>query len=334
MSLIKNIKKFGLVKSVIEAGGSIHPLILPPEIGTGPGVMNPSIYVDNGRLLVNLRNTNYTLYHAEQKKYQHQWGPLQYIHPENDITLTTWNYICELDDGLNLTKITKVDTSLLDVAPLWGFIGLEDARLFRWNDRLYLCGVRRDTTDNGQGRMELSEIQISDTEVREIKRYRIPIPSTNESYCEKNWMPIIDKPFHWVKWTNPTEVVKYDIDTGTSKTVHLNESRFIPGYPDLRGGSHVMNFGDGYMAITHEVDLTKSELGAKDGNYRHRFVIWDRDWNIIRISDFFPFMNANIEFCCGATFYKDDILLSFSFQDNCAFILRVPMTFLKEFLGI
>lgn len=334
MVSISTIKKTGLVKSVIEAGGSIHPLLLPPEIATGPGVMNPSIYVDNGRLLVNIRNTNYTLFHAEQKKYQHQWGPLQYIHPENDITLTTWNYICTLDDDLNINGIAKIDTSLLDVPPLWGFVGLEDARLFKWEGKFYLCGVRRDTTDNGQGRMELSEIEITNSGVKELKRNRIPIPTTNESYCEKNWMPILDKPYHWVKWTNPTEVVKFDMTTQTSKTVHLNESRFIPGYPDLRGGSHVMSWGDFYIALTHEVDLTKSELGAKDGNYRHRFVMWDKDWNIVRISDYFPFMNANIEFCCGATFYKDDLLISFSFQDNCAFILRMPLIFLKGFLGI
>ena len=36
------------------------------------------------------------------------------------------------------------------------FIGLEDGRLLKWNDKYYLTGVRRDTTTNGQGRMELS----------------------------------------------------------------------------------------------------------------------------------------------------------------------------------
>jgi hypothetical protein len=334
MSLTSRVKKFGLVKCVTDAGGSIHPLILPKELATGPGVMNPSIFLDNGKLLVNIRNTNYTLYHAEQKKFQHQWGPLQYIHPENDVTLTTWNYLCELDDDLNLTKIQKIDTSLLDVKPLWGFIGLEDARLFRWDGKLYLCGVRRDTTDNGQGRMELSEIELTESGPKEVSRARMPIPTDAESYCEKNWVPVLNKPFHFLKWTNPTEIVKFDTETKKTSTVYLNESKFLNGYPDLRGSSHVLSLGDYYLTITHEVDLTKSELGAKDGNYRHRFVMWDKDWNVVRISDFFPFMNGNIEFCCGAAFYKEDILLSFSFQDNCAFILRVPMTFLREFLGI
>ena len=38
------------------------------------------------------------------------------------------------------------------------FVGLEDARVVRWNNQLYICGVRRDVYDNGQGRMELCEI--------------------------------------------------------------------------------------------------------------------------------------------------------------------------------
>ena len=53
---------------------------------------------------------------------------------------------------------------------MWDFVGLEDARLVKWNETYYLCGVRRDTTTNGQGRMELSEIDIKDDSVKELKR--------------------------------------------------------------------------------------------------------------------------------------------------------------------
>jgi len=46
--------------------------------------------------------------------------------------------------------------------------------------------------------MELSEIEITDTEVKEISRLRIEAPDVN-SYCEKNWMPILDMPYHYIK---------------------------------------------------------------------------------------------------------------------------------------
>jgi hypothetical protein len=42
------------VKTVIDAGGSIHPIIIPASETNGTGLMNPSIYNDNGRLIMNL----------------------------------------------------------------------------------------------------------------------------------------------------------------------------------------------------------------------------------------------------------------------------------------
>lgn len=143
--------------------------------------------------------------------FQHQWGPLTYVHPENDMHLRTTNYYLELDSNLNVVRHNKIDTSKFDTYdPMWDFVGLEDARIVRWNEKLYITGVRRDTTTNGQGRMELSEIQVNSDSVVEVSRFRIPPPKDPNSYCEKNWMPVIDKPFHFVKWCNPTEVVKVD----------------------------------------------------------------------------------------------------------------------------
>ena len=329
MNLAQQIKKFGFAKMAIDHGGSIHPLIIPAETTNGTGLMNPSVFVDGNRVLVNVRHVNYTLYHSENKRFQHKFGPLQYLNPENDIKLRTWNYLCVLDPNtFELSSTNYVNTQKLDVEPLWEFIGLEDARVIKWHNELYLCGVRRDTTTNGEGRMELSRIINN----KEFSRVRMPAPEPNSSYCEKNWMPILDQPFHWVKWTNPTEVVRYDPKTNTTVTTHLNTSNFVPGIPDQRGGSHVVSYKGFYIAITHEVDLTQPIVGQKDATYMHRFVVWDRDWNIIRITDAFTFMNADIEFCCGLAEYQGNFLISFGFQDNCAFVLKVPTAVIDEYL--
>jgi len=334
MNLSHAIKKFGLVKPVLDQGGSIHPLIIPAEHTNGTGLMNPSIYVDNGKLLLNIRHVNYTLYHSENKKFQHRYGPLQYLHPENDRNLRTWNFYCTVNDDLSLGKIIKIDTATLDAPPIWEFVGLEDGRLFRWDNKLFLSGVRRDTTTNGQGRMELSELEVGEDTVKEIARTRMPAPGANATYCEKNWMPIIDQPYHYVKWSNPTEVVRFNPEDGSTTTVHLDQTKFISGQPDFRGSSHVIPYGDHYLALIHEVNLFKSAIGEKDATYKHRFLVWDKNWNIVKFTDAFSFMNADIEFCCGAAFFKDDLLLSFGYQDNCAFILKMPKTALAEYLGV
>ena len=92
-----------LVKDVLQEGGSIHPLIIPPDTTNGTGLMNPSIFVRNGKLIVNLRHVNYTLYHCENGQlFNNRWGPLTYLNPENDITLRTVNYFCKLDSNFNI----------------------------------------------------------------------------------------------------------------------------------------------------------------------------------------------------------------------------------------
>jgi hypothetical protein len=329
--LSQQIYKNGLAKPVIAAGGSVHPLIIPADL-SGTGLMNPSIYIDGQTILVNLRHVNYTLWHSEHKKFEHRYGPLQYLHPENDIHLRTWNYMCVLNPDLTIRQVTKVDTSECDKEPIWEFVGLEDARLVRWDHKLWLTGVRRDTTTHGEGRMELSEINMFLDQVKEITRKRIPALGDNTSYCEKNWMPVLDQPFTYVKWTNPTEVVKYDINTGQTHTIVAATGPRIPGVPDFRGGSQVIPYGDNYIALVHETNLFNSPAGKKDATYRHRFVMWDRSWKLLAYTDAFSFMNADIEFCCGAAWYDNHLLVTFGFQDNCAFVLKIPKTCVDEFI--
>jgi len=322
------------VKLALENGGSIHPLVIPSSELKGPALTNPSVYNDNGRILVNLRNINYTLYHSEKKKFEHHWGPLVYIHPENDWRLRTWNIMCEMTDDMKINTFNHIDTSSFPDKELWEFVGLEDARIVRWDGKLYVCGVRRDLDTIGTGRMELCEIEFTENGVKEISQHRIPIPGykgDEGSYCEKNWMPIIDMPFHFVKWTNGTEVVKYNMETGLTNQVVLKNWKDL-GCIDLRGGSQVIPMGNYRFCLNHETYLFQSDAGRKDGIYKHRFIVWDENWEIAKVSKQFSFLNAEIEFAVGMCEYGDDYLITFGFQDNAAYLLRVPQQFVKEFI--
>ena len=152
-------------KLVLENGGSIHPLIIPAEHTNGTGVCNPSVFVENDKVKLIIRHVNYTFYHSEKKLFQHPWGPLTYVHPENDNHLRTINYYAELDENYNISRLNKIDTSRFPDQELWDFVGLEDARIFNWNDKLYVSGVRRDLDRIGTGRMELCEIVVNEDKI-------------------------------------------------------------------------------------------------------------------------------------------------------------------------
>jgi hypothetical protein len=320
-----------LVQRAVSQGGKLSPLVIPE--GASSGLMNPSIFIDSdGDLLVNLRHINYTLYHAENtQRFPTVWGPLAYLHPENDLRLITDNYLCKLDKDLNVINYTKVQMQELHT-PIWEFHGLEDCRLVQWEGKYYLIGVRRDTTSNGQGRMEYSEITIDKTNwaVKETHRMRIPAPEPDNSYCEKNWMPILDKPYHFIKWSMPTEVVKARTDSPSCETVVIKETP--PITHDQRGGSQIIRWGSMYIAFTHEVDLFKTYQDQKDAFYRHRLIMWDEQFNFVGVSKAFTFLDARVEFCVGAATFKGDLLLTFGFQDNAAFILRVPKVVVEDLI--
>ena len=315
-----------LVHKSVSQGGKLAPLILPHSHTLGMGLMNPSIFIDDdGDILVNIRHVNYTLYHSEKdQRFFSPWGPLSYLHPERDQRLVTTNYLGRLDKDYNLINFTKVDYSRFDVPPIWEFVGEEDVRITQWDGNYYLIGVRRDTTPNGQGRMEYSKIELDKTNwtATEVQRVRIPPPVDVNSYCEKNWMPILDMPYHFVKWAMPTEVVWADPNKSQSKQVLTKKTP--PISPDQRGGTNIVAWGDYYIAFTHEVRLWKNYLNQKDSVYRHRMIVWDKEFNFVGVTNPFAFLDTPIEFCVGAAIIKKNLVLTFGVQDNCAFVLEVP----------
>jgi hypothetical protein len=327
------MKTNNFAKHCLENNGQIFSLNVPVNLLSGTGLMNPSVFVDNDEIYVNLRHIDYTLYHSECRIFPHRFGVLQYVRPEDGAQLTSVNYICKLNSNFEISNVYKLDTTKLDTPPLWDFTGLEDVRLVKWNNKLYGAGCRRDTTQHGEGRIELSEISIN-TAANEISRFRIPVPDNKESYCEKNWMPVISQPYTFIKWTNPTHVVQVDPINKTSRTLVLDENKKIPNLNDFKGGSQVLTWGDYYVAVVHEALHYTNEINQHDTRYYHRFILWDKNFNIVKISDNFSLMDGNIEFCCGIAAYKDDFLLSFGFQDNAAYLLKFPQSLLGEFLEL
>jgi hypothetical protein len=179
--------------------------------------------------------------------------------------------------------------------------------------------------------MELCEIEVHKNQVVEVSRDRIEPPNNSNSYCEKNWMPFLDLPYHYIKWGNPTEVVKINPEEGTSKTVFLGESKSMPR--DLRGGSQVVSWKNYYVAITHEVDLFQSETDRKDALYKHRVCFWNKDFDLVKWSDDFSIMGGHVEFCVGLAQQGTDFLMTFGFQDNAAYLLKFPEQLFEDMIN-
>ena len=65
-----------LVHKSVSQGGKLSPLILPYDQVNGMGIMNASVFIDDdGDILVNIRQVNYTLFISENdQRFFSPWG--------------------------------------------------------------------------------------------------------------------------------------------------------------------------------------------------------------------------------------------------------------------
>jgi len=114
-----------LSEYALKRNGTLIPLIIDSKNTGGTGLCNPSVINIDDDIIVNVRHVGYTLHHAmgakfykdEGGKFQSRWGPLSYLHPEDDIKLRTNNYLGNIQNG-DLININLVDTSFCDSEPL------------------------------------------------------------------------------------------------------------------------------------------------------------------------------------------------------------------------
>jgi len=308
------------------------PLRIPVTTPEWPGLCNPSVFIDNGKIRMIIRNVNYFLHNSiNPDRFWSSWGPVHYITPDYDHHLRTRNWLCEYTR--NEIKWNIIDTSHNDKEPIWEFVGLEDARLVRWDGKLLAVGVRRDDNTTGMGRMEIMEIDESG---KEISRTKIEVPW--DSYCEKNWVPITDKPWHFMRTSNPVCIVKVNPeDLGKemmAEKIIEKEWYDISGVKGIynapwqgetlfRGSSQVIPYKNGtHIALIHTCELYLNEMGRKVAKYLHHFILWDKKWNIKKISPAFSFNDHHIEFTNGLA-YKDGIFyIPFAIQDNFSYMME------------
>ena len=139
-------------------------------------------------------------------------------------------------------------------------------------------------------------------------------------------MPVIDMPDYFMRWSNPTELVKVDLQKGKTN-VMLDNGIWQEKYGQLRGSSQVVRWKNCWIAIVHDTNywyFYDRGDANKDAFYMHKLIAWDNQWNLIHVSNPFKFLNGQVEFCCGADKLGDDLLITMGFEDNAGFLLKVP----------
>ena len=301
-----------------------------------PGFCNPSVMWDeqDKEFKMILRNVNYILH--DSKKIWSQNISILYSNPDKDNrNLKTQNWLGRCKDPINEDfEFTMIATTPYE--PQWEFQGQEDGRILRWKGQLISTGVRRDDNTVGRGRMEVMFLDKDDEGDGYHQSFsaKVPAPGDDSTYCEKNWMPIQDQPYRYVRMSNPTQVIS--VSTMGETKIIIDKPKQELGELDkfdmVRGSSQVIPYKDGYIALVHTCTLWWTANGRKVAKYYHAFIMWDNDWNIIHHSPVFSFGGFDVEFTCGMEYHDGNFYIPFAINDNVPFLLIVPQNIIYKFI--
>ena len=276
---------------------------------------NPSIMYDEttGLFFINVRNTNYRL--KKNHKGATECTPVKSA--SNAFDTRNFITVCRNPMEENLQWYLVKEQKRKYYSDKHGF---EDARLVNWDGKLYLSATCRDYNTGGMGRIVLVKLGRN---YEELEHHILEGTCNDCTFCEKNWQPIIGKPFQYVVSNSPTVVVKANMDSLRIKATKGTSGMCIGTgmVGSYRGSSQVIPYKDGYVSIVHH-----SEKDEKtQHHYWHHFVTYDKDFNVLHISQPYKFEGAPIEFCCGIAIKDDFAYITYSVMDKDASIMRIPM---------
>ena len=196
--------------------------------------------------------------------------------------------------------------------------GYQDCRLFVHNGKLCASAVVCDLTPGDtKPKIALLEFDAAgDIVAAHVQR---------SDRWEKNWMPaVVDDELHFVYSTDPTIALRYDDATCEVVPSALQVPKYIS---QLRGGSQLIPYEDGYIAVVHQVHQAHPLI------YLHRFVLFDRELQFVRKSAAFYFDKLGIEFCAGIVERRDGFMMSLGTDDRHSWIATVERETVRAMLA-
>ena len=269
--------------ALTKLGGERYALHVPGAIGAQH---NPSVTVHNGALVACVRVLS---------------------------RRRTTNWLGEIDKDWRLIQSRPVVAALK--------FEFEDLRLFTLDGKLYANAAIHDGSCTN---IRQAMLLIDGSAVAEINVWQSPRD-------EKNWMPVpaeTRSAFRFVYAVSPLKVLAHG-----EAVPETQPAGFV------RGGSQLVPYRRGFLAVVHEVfhplqapgyAVYLPEMGwvpiASDEKppppvvYAHRFVYFDAKLTRIELGPSWFFDDIGIEFCAGAAWWQDRLVLSYGWRDKKAMV--------------
>lgn len=288
-----------------------HQIPFVPPPGYVP--MNPSVTRRAEQIVTTVRCVNYRIDASGCYLIRGDDGSIT-----GDNPIRTRSFLLNLSDALVPKSDIEIETSPRAEYPL--VRGWEDMRLYSVDDQLHVSANVREANADGWCEQHRGQLFLDSLRCRVVNERYMPGPTAERSH-EKNWMPM------------PNGDFVYKIGHVVDKigvTVAVTPVPFESS--EMRGGSQLITFRGGYLALIHEATADASGRRA----YLHRFVFFDADARPLRVSLPFWFQDRQIEFAAGLCWHPDGrrLVMSYGVRDCEAWLATVDAHEIAEMLGM
>lgn len=219
----------------------------------------------------------------------------------------------------NVTEITRLDSDLTPTE--WHRVqfvggpelirGVEDCRIISRDGEWYINAVMLEQ-HTPRARICLYKMS-NDFEASYVDTFE----GAETDKPEKNWMTYHD-----------ADSLNFD---------------FVKGGPDgIRGGSSLISYENGYLALCHRTYLSSFEhynpltFGIQKGvkrNYTHVFVSYDLDLNVVATSEEFTFRpEGGIEFGSGLIQKGEELYITYGVDDKESWMAKIDLDKVKKLM--
>jgi hypothetical protein len=218
--------------------------------------------------------------------------------------LRTRNVCAVLDENMNIDISLDQDNKGFremvlkdgDLSCHGGHIyGLEDIRLYIRSDN-QIGFVATTMNYSGVGRSRIAR-GIYDIEKGSLHSCIIIIPPNPDSWCEKNWTPIVKNGMEYFiyKWS-PFElgVLQKDDDNHDRLVIETSWKHRTPLFSKVRGSSPFVETPEGWIGVVH------FSYDGHPRRYFHLLVLLDKHSLLpLKYTNYFVFNKITVEFCVG-----------------------------------
>lgn len=259
--------------------------------------------------IMNVRCINYYL---DEEGCDHKCG---------DKTIT-YNKILYLDDKFNVTNEQYMFT---DIKPKLPYLGIEDIRLFTFQDHIYFIGSaynkQRGKIDIVSNKLDLSS-NIFDT-----KFIRPSFPTTFN--WEKNWVFFNNNDELCViyKWY-PLYICKIDYTKQSLNLLKANSN--VPKFFErLKGSTCGIECDDKIWFVAHFHKI----ITRKRNQYLHIFVVFDKKMNLLGYTEPFKFENKIVEYCIGLALNEENnFVITYSTLDKTTKLIVLDKDYVNSLI--